>query len=500
MYNRGMANFKDIPPGLISHKEWISLTSAIGRKRSPELQALDYALQRCEKEASSTGSDPRRRYFERGRLDEALEAWKRSCGPGQEWKRSVRNKNLAVERLTAQLTSGDSAEAWGRGENYMHPAFENARLGVMYLLGHLDAKPDIFGVLLEGGLSCAGSALSWAGGKIEDGGLGNMAASMGQDVFNSVMVPGSVIIGATNSAVLETGPAANLAAGARVREFFSSVCAKIIDLLKEKFGDIGPTAAAVKNLINICCKTFWSTLGYGLVSGGMDTVKGLVNLTDACITRIRTYIAGKGVAVSDGHPGTIVQAILMQMNLGIMQGLWQTLKGAGNLGLAFATWGIAMVVGIVTALVEMLVKVIYRIFEICKMRRVFREAEEHWNNRDSGTALHKRPFAFHHWFKESVWNVPAIAVLTLNSGICGDKMVYLSMFNSQRQVIDSTAFLKGAEYIDSLKVWGSSYVSDCGFAFSSSSEFVGKLITLKHEANQNTAEKVWSTIVKVATA
>ena len=40
----------------------------------------------------------------------------------------------------------------------------------------------------------------------------------------------------------------------------------------------------------------------------------------------------------------------------------------------------------------------------------------------------RRPAAFARWFAGHALTVPAIGILTLNSGICGDKMVYLSMY------------------------------------------------------------------------
>ena len=205
------------------------------------------------------------------------------------------------------------------------------------------------------------------------------------------------------------------------------------------------------------------------------------------------------MAIADGHPHAVLQSIKIAMNLSIMQGLWQTLKGAGNIGLAFATWGVSMIVGLVTSLTEMVVKVLWRIVETIKMKKVCAAANEYWRARGGPNALHTRPFAFHNWFRESVLLLPALAVLTLNSGICGDKMVWLSMFSNGAQ-ISTAEFQKGSEYVDSLKPWGTDYLESCGFSFFSSEPLVAKVVNLTHEARMSGAEKVWSTVVKVAKA
>lgn len=498
----GMTQPKDLPADLLSLKEWTRLTFAIGRPRSAALKSLDDALGVCDQMANSP--DFLKRAAARWRLDGALRTWKESCGPGDAWKKSVRNKSLAVERLTAQLTGGDTAAAWGRMPGYMQPNVEHARLGVVYLLGHLEMRPDIFSVLLEGGLGCAGAVMSYQGGKVDDGGLGKAAVSTAQDVFNSVMVPGSVILNAGAQAVNESSPPAAGAMAKRLRDFFAALIRKTLDILKEKFGGIEPTAAAVKNLINICCKLFWSTLGYGLVSGGMDTFKGLVTFADALITRVRTYLSSRTVVLAEGHPNTVVQSIVTAMNLSVMKGLWLTLKGAGNIGLAFATWGTSMIVGLVTALVEMVVKVVWRLVELVKMQQICKQALEHWGTKDTDGALHKKPFAFNNWFRGSVAYLPALAVITLNSGICGDKMVWLSMFTSddhhQGSEILPEQFKKGSEHLDALKPWGADYLDNCGFSFDSSDEFIKKLLVMGHGAQLSGAEKFWKRVVQVAQA
>jgi len=388
--------------------------------------------------------------------------------------------------------------------DFMQPNFEHARLGVTYLLGHLEVRADIFSVLLEGGLSCAGSVMSYQGASVDDGGLGKASVDTAQNFFNSAIIPGQEILKAGAEAAPEAARSATGTNGKRLKEFFEKLAQKTLALLKEKFSGIEPTAAAIKNLVNLCCKLFWTTLGAGLVSAGMDTFKGIVTLADTLITRVRTYIAGKHVTIADGHPHAVVQSIVDAMTLAVMKGLWVTLKGVGNIGLAFATAGAGMIAGIVTALVEMVVKVIWRLVELAEMREVCEEAAEHWKDKDKATALHKHPFAFHHWYRDSVKFLPALAVITLNSGVCGDKMVYLSMFTSDDHKpgseISAEQFQKGVEHLDALKPWGTEYLDDAGFSFESSDPVIKGLLAVGHQAQRSGAEKVWHQVVKFANA
>ncbi|SAL03692.1 hypothetical protein AWB78_06657 [Caballeronia calidae] len=53
-------------------------------------------------------------------------------------------------------------------------------------------------------------------------------------------------------------------------------------------------------------------------------------------------------------------------------------------------------------------------------------------------ALHTRPIAYNSWFKRYAVPIPALSVLTLNSGICGDKMHFLAMFKDNETIVTQT--------------------------------------------------------------
>lgn len=485
---------------LMSYHEWMKLTAATGKPRSKELKAVDKALKQYEEYYAGSSSSTKQELL--AQLQKALQAWKIAQGPGDAWKKSVRNRNLAVEQLTAQLAGGDSEAAWGRVPNFMHPEFEHARLGVLYLLGKLRVRPDMFSIFLEGGLAYTGSVLSFCGGKVIDGGLGDVAVDTAQNFFNTAMVPGNMILNAANSAALDTHvDPAKRSLFEKVRQLFADFIVKTLQVIKEKLGDTELTYASVKNLGILCSKLFLDTTGYGLVSGAVDTFKGAVNLVNASVDKFREYLKSRHVVLMSGHPGTVVESIRRAMTLSLLEGVWQTLKGAGNIGLAFATWGTSMIVGVVTACFEMIIKYLWRLVELCRMERMFTEAAIYWRDREQ-LALHKKPFAFHRWYRKWALTLPAVAVLTLNSGICGDKMVYLSLFQGDGTPITSDQFLKGASYLDHLKVWGTSYLDKCGFAFYSSDPFVSAILghARSHVAHLSRAQKVWAEISKFANA
>jgi hypothetical protein len=284
--------------------------------------------------------------------------------------------------------------------------------------------------------------------------------------------------------------------GESIKPVFQAFITKTLEAIKQTLLSPGIYIALTRNLVNLCCKIFLSTVTAGFISGAQDLFKGLVNMADAASTRIKSYMLSRKVTIMSGHPATVVQSIKTAMNLGILQGLWETLKGAGNVALAVSTWGTAMIVGVVTAIFEMVVKLIWRLVEISKMNRIFEEARQLWRDREGAQALHKRPFAFHEWYYDRAIHCPPIAILTLNSGICGDKMVYLSMFNSQNQPITTEEFQNGVRYLDHMRVYGVGYLESCGYSFYGSDAISNSLLQhiKSHTSPQTVGDKIWGAV------
>jgi len=479
-----------MPSDLRPHADWIKRTASIGHPRSKELKAVDDALQRYEQFG---GGDAQ------WRLGQALDAWKRTHGTGDEWKSSSRNKNKVVEELTTLLTGKDTDARSGLVPDFMHPDMINSRLGVVYLFGNMDARADIFSVVLEGAMGALDGVLGYQSAPVKDGGLGNLAAGAAAMNIKTVMVPGSVLLNASvSSGIGAPTDSKHITVWEKVKAWLTNFASKLLETLKEKFGDPGVTISAVKNLINVLAKVFLENAA-PFISAGMDIAKGVVNTIDASFVRFRSWYEGRKVELAQGHPGLVVQSINLGMTLSLFEGLYQTLKGSVNAAATGFTAGASLVINLLVSLGEMIIKVVWRLVELSRMRKFFAQASEHWRNHDSANAIHKHPIAFSNWYRSFVIDLPPLAILTLNSGICGDKMIYLSMFTSAQEQISSAKFEAGAKFLDNLKPWGAEYLQRCGFEFSSSSEQVSSLLVFsaKHADPRN---KAWAMVRKIANA
>ena len=467
--------------------------------RSPELMAVDAALVRYEKLGDSGSLDMVKR---------ALAKWKvkasKQGGP-EAWKKSARNASKAFEELTAQLSPQGDTDA-GRGEvpAFMHANLMHSRLGVIYLFSRLETDTSIFKIALEGGLAVTGAALGFAGASVKDGGLGNDAASAAGSIMGSVgvVVDAGVIADAKDATMGERDPTRRTMFQ-RVRQYFENFIKSVVESLKEKFGDIDTGAAAIKNLINVCMSSFAANAAPGL-GAALDIAQGVGKTLQSAITRLNTWKQGKGVAILSGHPGVIVDSIKRSMNLSICEGLYTTLKGAGKAAMLGASAGASLIVDVVIAIAEMVIKIVWRVAELTHMRKFFAQAAEYWKEKDLPTAIHRRPYAFEHWFKKNALNVPTLSVLTLNSGICGDKMHFLKMYDDDAKTALSPAdFQRGAAFVDELKGWGSQHLKSCGYKFTAKDKTVQGLLKLaqSHKGSlDDSGSKIFNMVLKVAAA
>ena len=103
-------------PELYNYEDWLKKTSAVGRRRSRELRALDAAIRLYERRANQTNL-----------LDVALrfQEWKLSKGIST-WQHSIRNKNQMMAELAGKL--GQIVET--QVPAFMRPALK-APMGVL---------------------------------------------------------------------------------------------------------------------------------------------------------------------------------------------------------------------------------------------------------------------------------------------------------------------------------------------------------------------------------
>ncbi len=511
----------------IDYDRWIKDTSRIGLTRSPELKVIDAAFLSFAKLGTADAKQA---------LQSAFDAWKKKQGPGDAWRRSSRNNNRAADKLAALLSGqGDSDAAFnlGRAPDFMHEELVNARLGVLYLFSRLSVAPGIFKMLLEGGLDIAGQALEignaseQAQGALSRASQGSGIVGALGDKLENKLIPQNT----PKNVYLPQGAAPSVMANARatlvtseqiqreadaaevlanrpfvhkirdkVQQWFDMLVEKVLQILRQKFGTVEGIAGTIKQVVKGIV-TLVAAKAAPFVGAGLELASSLGKTIDAAVTRFRTWKESRDVEVAEGHPATVVQAITRAMTLSLFDGLWQMLKGAGALAMDIVGFGAGGLVNLIIAAGEMLIKFIWRLVETVRINRFCREARGHWENSASPDSLHRQPFAFSEWYRSSALNIPLIAVLTLNTGICGDKMRYLTMFKAGgAQEISAAEFQRGVTFLDNLKPWGAKYIGDTGYSIRSGGDVLVEQLVNSFATSHEKEKTAFDRVIAVVTA
>ena len=512
---------------VIDYDKWMKDTARFGLTRSPELKALDNAFLSYEKLGTAAAKKA---------LETAFNTWKTKAGPGDAWKKSSRNSNRSAEKLAALLSGAgdeDSAFSQGRAPDFMHEELINARLGVLYLFSRLSVTEGIFKLLLGGGLSLATQGMKVGGvdkdvqsifSKASKGGV--VVGAVGNKLENALtpqQKPKNMYRDAAASPSVEAGPTATLVTSVelqrnaeaaekaantptmqkikeKVRVWFDMLVDKVMDIIRKKFGTVAGLAGTIKTIVRGCVAAF-AAKAAPFVGAGLDLAAGVGKTLDAAVTRFRTWKEGKDVEVGDGHPTVVVESITRAMTLSLFQGLYQTLKGGGALAMDIVGFGAGGLVNLIVSAGELLIKFIWRLAETVRFNDFCGEARSHWENHLTADALHRRPFAFSEWYRGYALNIPLIAVLTLNTGICGDKMRYLTMFSGGgSRPLSSEAFQAGVRFLDNLKPWGAKYISDAGFNIRSAGDILVDRLVNQFATSHEREKTVFDQVIAVVTA
>jgi hypothetical protein len=489
-------------PDVVPYDEWLRGTSATLQIRSSALKELDQQILLYFRN---------RTVYQFHRLVSAFKLWQDSVGTGDAWKDASRNGSKYFTLLDQQLRGKGDTDAAAGAQDFMTPALINSRLGVLYLFGNLEIEDDMFQVLLEGAFEITNVGLGFAP-------EANVAASKAAEVLDNSLVQKSASLAleqvqkkikrqkdptlvSSNQLTISTVTLPALGGAARrlyeaIRAKVEEGAKKLWDMIREKVADIrndpggfalDTMPALLRKLVNVLCGKLFATLA-PFIGAGLDLAKGIANTVDSSITKYREWVQGRDVQLLAGHPGTIVEAIRRAMKLSIGSGVYDLVKGGASLGLQFASQGASTIVDAVVSIMETLAKVIWKIVEIKRIQRFCEQAKEFWDARMQRDALHTRPIAFNSWFKRYAVPIPALSVIALNSGICGDKMHFLAMYKDDETIVTQAEFTAGCKYVDSLKVWGSSYLGDAGFAFKSDDAMIKGLLTL---AASHAKEQTW---------
>ncbi|NID13858.1 hypothetical protein [Luteibacter yeojuensis] len=219
---------------------------------------------------------------------------------------------------------------------------------------------------------------------------------------------------------------------------------------------------------------------FPVLSDAVGLIGGLVKATSAGLDRYSAYANGRGVVILPGVPTSTVDGIKRAMDLNLASGTYDVLKSAGGLALTGLSAGtVSTVVNVAFSVVEALVLLSWRAHDYFYLATFREEARAHWAARNGNTPFHARPTAFNDWYRPMALRVPVVPCLTLLSGVCGDKMRLLRMFDKEGEVITQARFDAGVKHLDRLKGWGTKYLSDVGYRFGSEDPALAKLIAVK---------------------
>ena len=213
------------------------------------------------------------------------------------------------------------------------------------------------------------------------------------------------------------------------------------------------------------------------VSAGKDVLSGLVESFVAIKMKVGAWWERRKIQIIEGHPELLASSIEGVMTKGILKGLWTLLKGAVQVALAATVPGAQSLVSAVATGVEWVIKFCFRLYEQSCLNKFLLEAREALKEERklttkvegqlvlhrTGGLIHDLP-KFKAFFQRGCNASPLIAMLTLNSGICGSLMVMMNMFNDVGVVRQET-FDAGNDYFTRLKEYGRDYFQSAGFEF-----------------------------------
>jgi hypothetical protein len=259
-------------------------------------------------------------------------------------------------------------------------------------------------------------------------------------------------------------------------------------LLGSSAGTFNLAGSVVRSLIKIVVTQCLASAA-PFIGAAMDIGAGIVKTLRAAAEKVGAWLQRRRIELNPGHPELIAAALEGEMESGIFQGLWTTLKGVISMALNSFLPGAGSLVSAIVTGVEWLVKFTFRLWEQSKIKaflvkaREFYLAERELATRDPGPrGLEFQPNMdptrggiihdlekFKAFFQEGCDASPLIPMLTLNTGICGSLMTLVNLFRDEektgREVVDRATYDSGVAYFSRLKGFGARYLQTAGFKF-----------------------------------
>ncbi|HEX8593004.1 MAG TPA: hypothetical protein VF682_06960 [Pseudomonas sp.] len=237
--------------------------------------------------------------------------------------------------------------------------------------------------------------------------------------------------------------------------------------------DTNPNTSGLPSTIFKLLKKIMSELLGSIVGPISQVAQGVVKAVTAAHASYKAWDAKHNVVISAGTPATIVDAIKSAMNRSIGEGLLTAVKG----GLGFIP-GVGTVANKIADVIEKVYKFLIKRWEKARLKAFIADARQLWEERGQAEPFYARAHDFNKWFKSYTDDVPAVAMLALNSSCCGDKMVWLSMFNADGTSTTQGQFDAGVKFLDEhLNPYGTKYLNAYEIKFESADQIINTFIS-----------------------
>ena len=229
-----------------------------------------------------------------------------------------------------------------------------------------------------------------------------------------------------------------------VSVFFDSVHTRIIDM----FGESSSVLEWAGEFLLWAASTFAGSVadiipGWGYVQDAADLYDGInKGITNAHKWLSQVY-RGWGVSLLEGGPEIISHGIMQHHITAIAGGLKDIAITSTKIGLhaaGDAAAGVGSIVGAVTGFLQRIVNLLCYAIQRYLLNRSFNQAQESWKNNDDLKNIHT---TFNAWFKLAVTRTPVISALMMQSGLVANPIKFLSLLNTNNEVITQDKYDKG---------------------------------------------------------
>ncbi|UPG84774.1 hypothetical protein L2Y94_15820 [Luteibacter aegosomatis] len=222
-------------------------------------------------------------------------------------------------------------------------------------------------------------------------------------------------------------------------------------------------------LTGVCRKlaSYFVDLALSSTGIGANVVVSLLDAVKSAFRRYTVHRLGRGVQVLPGTPSATVEAILGAMNRRLAGDVYRFVANLGRSVATMATAGAAWFTHVASGMIELLVDVVWKIYDLTRMKRFSAEARDYLASGDGVGAFHRRPQAFNRWYRSAALAVPAVAAITLGSKLCGDPMHLLRLFDTEGRLVPQAAYDRGSDYLLRLGRESERYLGQLGYQFRS---------------------------------